>query len=137
MGRSRSGAPAQVLFAYPHWTSESPQHGAGLGCIFPQHFWPTGGHKQWGEGAMKMTVNAGDRVAIQDYVNRISASLKGIDESQKQEIRAEINSHLIDRCVELAAHGAGYPVADAIADLGDPVVLGSQFMAQAHATHGI
>jgi uncharacterized membrane protein len=86
---------------------------------------------------MKMTVNAGDRAAIQDYVNRISASLKGIDESQKQEIRAEINSHLIDRCVELTAHGAGYPVAEAIAELGDPVVLAAQFMAQAQATHGI
>lgn len=33
---------------------------------------------------MKMMVNAGDRAAIQDYVNRISASLKGIDQSQKQ-----------------------------------------------------
>ncbi len=84
-----------------------------------------------------MTANAGDRAAIQDYVNCVSASLKGLDESQNQEICAEIRSHLIDRCVELTANGAGRPVAAAIAELGDPILLASQFRAQAQATHGI
>jgi len=86
---------------------------------------------------MTVTALTADQSSIQEYLKKISAELKGIDDAQKQEILAEINSHLSERIAELRAHGEHHPIDQAISSLGDPVELASQFVTEARTSHGI
>jgi uncharacterized membrane protein len=84
-----------------------------------------------------MTTVSAEHASIQEYLRRISAGLKGIDETQKRETLAEISSHLNERAAELRAGGAPHPIEQAISGLGDPADLASAFVAVAQATRGI
>jgi uncharacterized membrane protein len=86
-----------------------------------------------------MTVPAlsADQSSIQEYLKKLSAGLKGIDDAQKQEILAEISSHLSERIAELRAHGERHPTEEAISSLGDPIELTSQFVSEARTSRGI
>jgi hypothetical protein len=64
---------------------------------------------------------------ISEYLNRVSSGLKGIDEAQRQEIVAEIRSHLADRVQQFVAEGSPHPVETALAAMGDPGALALQF----------
>jgi len=64
---------------------------------------------------------------ISAYLNRVSAGLKGIDEPQRQEIVAEIRSHLAERVQELIAQGSPRPVEAALTAMGDADALALQF----------
>jgi uncharacterized membrane protein len=64
---------------------------------------------------------------ISAYLNRVSTGLKGIEESQRQEIVAEIRSHLADRVQQLVDQGSPRPVEAALAAMGDPDTLALQF----------
>ena len=86
---------------------------------------------------MTVTGLSADQSSIQEYLKKISARLKGIDDAQKQEILAEISSHLSERITELRGHGDPDPVGQAISSLGDPVDLASQFVAEARTLRGI
>lgn len=84
-----------------------------------------------------MTTVSAEHASIQEYLRRISAGLKGIDEAQKRETLAEISSHLNERAAELRAGGVPHPIEQAISNLGDPADLASAFVAVAQAKRGI
>ena len=67
---------------------------------------------------------------IENYLARVEAGLKGGDEGQRQEILAEIRSHLMDRIEELRLQGAENPTEVALAAMGDPDALSMQFIAE-------
>jgi hypothetical protein len=67
---------------------------------------------------------------ISNYLTRVEAGLKGGDEGQRQEILAEIRSHLTDRIEELKLQGAENPTEVALAAMGDPDALSMQFIAE-------
>ena len=66
---------------------------------------------------------------MQDFVNRVARGLGTIDEAEKQDILAELSSHLRDRAEELRAQGVAHPVEQAISALGEPGELAAQFIA--------
>ncbi len=77
-----------------------------------------------------------DDTAVPEYLRKVSAGLRGIDEAQKQEILAEIGSHLRERVAELEAQGAPDPSKQALSSLGNPADLASQFLTEAQARRG-
>jgi uncharacterized membrane protein len=85
-------------------------------------------------------MNATERVAglapIQKCLQQIAAGLKGMDESQKNEILAEIASHLSERVGELRAQGEADAESLAIAGLGDAAELAARFVAEARSKRG-
>jgi len=86
---------------------------------------------------MTVTGLSAEKGTIEEYLKKISAGLKGIDDAQKHEILAEITSHLSERIAELRAHGEPHPTEQAISSLGDPAELASQFVTEARTAHGI
>jgi len=68
---------------------------------------------------------------ISNYLARVKAGLKGIDDGQQQEILAEIRSHLTDRIEQLKQQGSGSPTEDALTAMGDPEELSLQFISAA------
>lgn len=86
---------------------------------------------------MTATSVSAEKGSIQEYLKKIAAGLKGIDDAQKHEILAEITSHLSERIAELRAHGEPHPTEQAISSLGDPAELASQFVAEARTSRGI
>jgi hypothetical protein len=82
------------------------------------------------------TVSA-DYSLIRQYLVRVSAGLKQIDELQKKEILAEIDSHLRERIEELRAGGDPHPVERAISGLGEAAALASEFVVEAQTKSGI
>ena len=64
---------------------------------------------------------------IEAYLGRVSAGLKGISELQRQEIMAEIRSHLAERVQQFAEEGSLQPENAATAAMGDPDELARQF----------
>ena len=86
---------------------------------------------------MNVTALSAEQGLIEEYLKRISAGLKGIDDAQKHEILAEISSHLSERIAELRAHGEPHPTDQAISSLGDPAQLASQFVTEAQTSHGV
>jgi len=86
---------------------------------------------------MTVTALSAEKGPIEEYLKRISAGLKGIDDAQKHEILAEISSHLSERIAELRAHGEPHPTEQVISSLGDPAELASQFVAEARTSRGI
>jgi len=67
---------------------------------------------------------------IGNYLARVEAGLKGGDEVERQDILAEIRSHLTDRIEELRLQGAENPTRVALAAIGDPDALSMQFIAE-------
>jgi uncharacterized membrane protein len=86
---------------------------------------------------MTVTSLSAEKSPIEEYLKRISAGLKGIDDAQKHEILAEISSHLSERIAELRAHGEPHPTEQAISSLGDPAELASKFLEEARRSRGI
>jgi len=80
---------------------------------------------------MTATLATVEKGSIQEYVKRVSNGLTGIEEAEKQDILAEINSHLSDRIEELRGQGVSHPAEQAFSALGDPAALASQFVAAA------
>jgi HAAS domain-containing protein len=70
----------------------------------------------------------GDPVSA--YIHRVAVGLKGIDEAQKQEIVAEIRSHLAERVEQFASEGSRTPAEAAVAAMGDATTLANQFMGE-------
>jgi uncharacterized membrane protein len=83
---------------------------------------------------MRATEIAAD-ASVQDYINCVSNGLTGIDKAERQDILAEIRSHLSERIEELQTRGVTDPVRQAIDALGDPKALASQFVVVAHQKH--
>jgi hypothetical protein len=79
-----------------------------------------------------MSVNSTPSDPIPEYLSRVFAGLKGIEESQRQEIVAEIRSHLADRVQELIGQGSPHPVESALAAMGDAGELAAQFAQEVH-----
>jgi hypothetical protein len=80
-------------------------------------------------GGLLMSANpltTGDPISA--YLSRVSAGLRGIDDSQKKEILAEIRSHLSERVQQFAAEGSARPAETALAAMGNAETLASQFM---------
>lgn len=71
-------------------------------------------------------ITTADPVAA--YLSRVSSKLKGISESQKEEIVAEIRSHLVERVQQFSAEGSPSPAEAAVAAMGDADTLASQFL---------
>lgn len=71
--------------------------------------------------------------AIDAYVKRVSVGLKDMSESQRQEIVAEIRSHLAERARQLAEQGVPEAGQAAIAAMGDADELARQFARTASA----
>ena len=61
------------------------------------------------------------------YLKQVAAGLKGMSESQRQEILAEIRSHLAERAQQFAGQGFHQPEEAAIAAMGDADELATQF----------
>jgi uncharacterized membrane protein len=61
------------------------------------------------------------------YLKQVTAGLKGMSESQQQEILAEIRSHLAERAQQFAGQGFRQPEEAAIAAMGDAGELAMQF----------
>jgi len=87
--------------------------------------------------AMTEATVSADYSLIQQYLVKVSAGLKQVDEFQKKEILAEIDSHLRERIEELRAGGDPHPVERAISGLGDAAALASQFVVEAQTKSGI
>jgi hypothetical protein len=68
----------------------------------------------------------GDPVSA--YIRRVSTGLKGMDESQRQEILAEIRSHLEERVQQFASEGSPRPAEAAVEAMGDADNLANQFL---------
>jgi hypothetical protein len=64
---------------------------------------------------------------ISEYLKRVSIGLKGLSESQRQEIVAEIRSHLADRVQQFISQGSPRPVEAALGAMGDADALALQF----------
>jgi uncharacterized membrane protein len=64
---------------------------------------------------------------IGNYLARVKAGLKRIDQGQQQEILAEIHSHLTDRIEQFKQQGSIRPTEDALAAMGDPDEISVQF----------
>jgi uncharacterized membrane protein len=84
--------------------------------------------------------NAADGIkqnaSIHLYFKRIAAGLQGIGETQKQEIVAEIRSHLDERVSELSAEGDADALDHALAALGDADDLAAQFVSEVRTRSG-
>jgi uncharacterized membrane protein len=72
-----------------------------------------------------------DKALIQDFVRRVANGLAIIGNPEKEDILAEIGSHLRDRMEELRMQGSPHPAEQAVAALGDPAALAAQFVAEA------
>jgi uncharacterized membrane protein len=72
-----------------------------------------------------------ENALIQDFLRRVANGLRALDDPEKQDILAEIGSHLCDRVEELRSQGAPHPAEQAVAGLGDPAELAAQFVASA------
>lgn len=70
---------------------------------------------------------AASRDPIAGYLNRVASGLKGMSESQRQEIVAEIRSHLAERMQQFGAGGSPRPAEEAVAAMGDANALARQF----------
>ena len=75
---------------------------------------------------MKTNLAAPDE-AIGAYLNRVAAGLKGMSESQREEILVEIRSHLAERVQQFGGQGVAQPEHAAIAAMGDADELARQF----------
>jgi hypothetical protein len=62
------------------------------------------------------------------FLKRFSAGLKGVDRTTKDEIRAEITSHITDRAAQFQQMGSVHPVEDALSAFGEPEALSSLFV---------
>jgi hypothetical protein len=69
---------------------------------------------------------------ISEYLKRVSTGLKGLGEVQRQEIVAEIRSHLADRVQQFISQGFPRPVEAALAAMGDADALARQFIQEVH-----
>lgn len=72
-------------------------------------------------------------VRLADYLREIEAQLEasGVRAAARNDILAEVKSHLADRVAELQAEGSSDPVGQAIAAFGSPVEIASEFAAMA------
>jgi hypothetical protein len=69
-----------------------------------------------------------------DYLKRITIGLKGVDHAVKQEILAEIASHIEERVAQLEQQGSKRPLDDALSAFGDPGALSFQFVEEMKGT---
>ena len=65
---------------------------------------------------------------ISKYLATVRAGLKGLDEDQQRDILAEIRSHLAERIEQLKQRGSTRPAEDALAAMGSPDQISTQFM---------
>jgi hypothetical protein len=70
---------------------------------------------------------------VEAYLRRVATGLQIMSESQRQEILAEIRSHLAERVQQLTGQGLPQPVQAAIAAMGDADELARQFARTARA----
>lgn len=70
---------------------------------------------------------------MDDYLRRIERHLEtnGISGAARNEILTELKSHLTDRIAEFQAGGSHDPLGQALAVLGDPIEIASEFAATA------
>lgn len=64
---------------------------------------------------------------IGEYLATVKAGIKGLDENQRQEILAEIRSHLTDRINQMRQQGSPRPTEDALRAMGDANDISAQF----------
>jgi uncharacterized membrane protein len=88
-------------------------------------------------GEVMTTVSTATQSLIQHYLDQMASGLKGIDDTQRQDILAEINSHLGERIAELESAGDARAMEHALGSLGDPTQLAAQFVAEARTRFGI
>lgn len=88
-------------------------------------------------GEVMTTAPTATKSLIRHYLDQIASGLKGIDDTQRRDILAEINSHLSDRIAELESAGDALAMEHAVASLGDPTQLAAQFVAEARTRFGI
>jgi uncharacterized membrane protein len=76
-----------------------------------------------------MTADDNDhRDLISNYVARVRAGLKGLDEHRQEEIAAEIRSHLTDRIEQLKHEGSLRAAEVAVTAMGEPEEISMLFM---------
>lgn len=66
-----------------------------------------------------------------EYLQLVSAGLKHVDTEQRNDVLAEIRSHLAERADQFRQKGSPQPEKDAIQALGDPKTLALQFSLEA------
>ena len=82
------------------------------------------------------TVPAATQSLIRHYLDQMASGLKGIDDNQRRDILAEMNSHLGERIAELESAGDARAMEHALASLGNPTQLAAQFVAEARTRFG-
>jgi hypothetical protein len=75
-----------------------------------------------------ITAHNDSDVLIGKYLATVGAGLKGLDEDQQRDILAEIRSHLAERIEQLKQLGSTRPAEDALAAMGSPDQISTQFM---------
>jgi uncharacterized membrane protein len=79
-----------------------------------------------------LTITGTDNALVEQYVRCVAEGLKEIGNTEKQDILAEIRSHLGERIEQLTAQGTNQASYQAIRALGDPIALAHQFVEAAH-----
>ncbi|MGE5206384.1 MAG: HAAS signaling domain-containing protein [Chlamydiota bacterium] len=74
------------------------------------------------------TLTATDNVLIEQYLRGVAEGLKEIGNVEKQDILAEIRSHLGERIQQLSAQGTSHAAEQATRALGEPTALAHQFV---------
>lgn len=78
------------------------------------------------------TLTATDNALVEQYLRCVAEGLKEIGKVEKQDILAEIRSHLGERIEQLNAQCTNHAADQAIRALGDPNTLAHQFVEAAH-----
>ena len=78
-----------------------------------------------------MTATARRPAKMDEYLQRMEEQLRteGVNTAERSEMLAELKSHLIDRIAEFQAEGSPDPVGQALAALGNPIEIASEFAA--------
>lgn len=78
------------------------------------------------------TLTTTDNALVEQYLRYVAEGLKEIGSVEKQDILAEIRSHLSERIEQLNVQGTSDAADQAIRGLGDPNTLAHQFVEAAH-----
>jgi uncharacterized membrane protein len=74
------------------------------------------------------TLTATDNVRVEQYLRGVADGLKEIGNVERQDILAEIRSHLGERIEQLSAQGTSHAAEQATRALGEPTALAHQFV---------
>ncbi len=75
-----------------------------------------------------ITLTATDNALVEQYLRGVGDGLKEVGHLERQDILAEIRSHLGERIEQLNAQGANHAADEALRALGDPSTLAHQFV---------